>query len=280
MTRMDFWKRMESPGPSAVLVDGIEVRAGSRVRLRPRSRGDVFDLALDGRLAVVDSVEQDQDGEFQVAVTLAEDPGRDLGEARLPGHRFFFSVADVEALVGADSDGSAARRVLVAGIGNLFLGDDGFGVEVVRRLAEVELPPEVDVVDFGIRGMDLLYALQRGYDAVIFVDALPRGEVPGTVSVVEPELPTDGAAAVEAHGMDPISVLRLAQQLGPVPARTLVVGCEPQTVPDLAGEDVLVELSDPVRTAVGEAADLVEALVTELGARAPAGDERKGGDTR
>lgn len=283
---MDFWAEMGSLGPQTVLVDGIELREGSRVRLRPRSRGDVFDLALDGRIALVESIEQDGEGEFRVAVTLADDPGRDLGDARLPGHRFFFSPADIEPLAGSGGpEGAAAPRVLVAGIGNLFLGDDGFGVEVARRLASRELPPGVDVVDFGIRGMDLVYALQRSYDAVIFVDTAPRGEAPGTVSVIEPELPRDGEVVMETHGMDPVKVLRLAEEMGGVSARTLrVVTCEPENVmtgaPD---EDVLVALSGPVRAAVDEAVRLVETLVSELvapGHGPGAGDEKEGGGVR
>jgi hydrogenase maturation protease len=156
-------------------------------------------------------------------------------------------------------------RVLVAGIGNIFLGDDGFGVEVAQRLAKSELPEGVEVVDFGIRGLDLAYALQDDYEAVIFVDALPRGEEPGTVYLIEPEIDDDGEMTLDAHGMDPVKVIRFARFLGARPARTLVVGCEPQVV--LSGEnydDMLMELSEPVRTAVEEAAKLVESLVEEI----------------
>jgi hydrogenase maturation protease len=261
---MDFWTRMETPGPDTVAAGGVRLRRGSRVRLRPRSHADVIDLALDGRVAVVEGVEQDDEGGIHLAVTLEDDPGRDLGEARLPGHRFFYSVHDVEPLEpgGAAPDG---RRILVAGIGNIFLGDDGFGVEVVRQLARHGTGPGVDVVDFGIRGMDLLYALRRGYHAVIFVDAAARGQPPGTLTVLEPDPPGEGGVAVEGHGMDPAKVLQLARDLGPVPARALVVCCEPATVlegrPD---EDLLVALSEPVRAALDEAVRLVESLVAEL----------------
>ena len=155
-----------------------------------------------------------------------------------------------------------SKRILVAGVGNIFLGDDGFGVEVVRRLAGRELPQVVEVVDFGIRGMDLAYALQEDYDTVIFVDAIPRGEEPGTVYLIEPEIEEDGEATLDTHGMDPAKVIKLARTLGARPTRTLVVGCEPQVV--VSGEDyedMLMELSEPVRAAVKEAADLVESLV-------------------
>jgi hydrogenase maturation protease len=157
------------------------------------------------------------------------------------------------------------KRILVAGIGNIFLADDGFGVEVVKRLAERELPEGVEVVDFGIRGLDLAYALQDGYEVVIFVDATPRGEEPGTVYVIEAEIEEEGEVALDTHGMDPVKVLRFARAMGAEPVRTLVVGCEPQLV--LSGEnydDMLLELSEPVRAAVGEAAKLVESLVKEI----------------
>jgi hydrogenase maturation protease len=158
-----------------------------------------------------------------------------------------------------------SKRILVAGIGNIFLGDDGFGVEVVRRLAGRELPEGVEVVDFGIRGLDLAYALQRDYDLVVFVDAVPRGEEPGTVYLIEPEIEEDGEVSLDTHGMDPVKVIKFARTLGPTPARTFVVGCEPQTI--ISGEDyeeMLMELSEPVRAAVDEAADLVASLVQRI----------------
>jgi hydrogenase maturation protease len=154
------------------------------------------------------------------------------------------------------------KRVLVAGVGNIFLGDDGFGVEVVRRLAGRELPEGVEVADFGIRGMDLAYALQDEYEVVVFVDALPRGEKPGTVYLLEPEIGEDGEVALDTHGMDPVNVIKLSRALGARPARTLVVGCEPQTVVDY--EDMVMELSDPVRAAVEEAVKVVESLVEKI----------------
>jgi hydrogenase maturation protease len=158
-----------------------------------------------------------------------------------------------------------SKRILVAGVGNVFLGDDGFGVEVVRRLAGRDLPEGVEVADFGIRGMDLAYALQDDYEAVVFVDATPRGERPGTVYLIEPEIEEDGEVTLDTHGMDPVKVIKLAHALGARPTRTLVVGCEPQVV--VSGEDyedMLMELSEPVRAAVEEAAKLVESLVEEI----------------
>ena len=158
------------------------------------------------------------------------------------------------------------KRILIAGVGNIFLGDDGFGVEVVRRLAEREMPEGVEVKDFGIRGMDLAYALQEDYEAVVFVDAVPRGEEPGTVYLIEPEIEEDGEVALDTHGMDPVKVIKLSRALGAKSTRTLVVGCEPQVV--LSGEDyddMSMELSEPVQAAVGEAVKLVESLVEEIG---------------
>jgi hydrogenase maturation protease len=158
-----------------------------------------------------------------------------------------------------------SRRILVAGVGNVFLGDDGFGVEVVRRLAGRGLPEGVEVVDFGIRGMDLAYALQGDYEAVVFVDATPRGERPGTVYLIEPEIEEEGEVMLDTHGMDPVKVIKLSRALGARPTRTLVVGCEPQVV--VSGEDyddMIMELSEPVRAAVEEAVKLVESLVEDI----------------
>jgi hydrogenase maturation protease len=246
----------------SVPIDGVEVGRGSRVVVRPRDGGDVMDQALDGKVAVVEALHEDFDGRLHVAVTLEDDPGRDMGERRQPGHRFFFSPAELEPLAGAPPP---ARRVLVAGIGNIFMADDGFGVAVAQRLAERELPAGVDVVDFGIRGMDLVYALGEDYDAAVFVDAVPRGEAPGTVFLIEPSLDQlDGAVTLDAHGMDPVKVLALAGQLGPVPERILVVGCEPQ-VHMTGNEDELVgELSEPVSAAIEPAVELVESVLGEL----------------
>jgi hydrogenase maturation protease len=159
-----------------------------------------------------------------------------------------------------------SRRILIAGIGNIFLGDDGFGVEVVGRLAGCEWPEGVEVKDFGIRGMDLAYALQDDYELVVFVDATPRGGEPGTVYLIEPEIEDDGEVSLDTHGMDPVRVIKLSRALGARPTRTLVVGCEPQVV--LGGEDydeMVMELSEPVRAAVDEAVRLVESLVEEPG---------------
>ena len=154
------------------------------------------------------------------------------------------------------------RRVLVAGIGNIFFGDDGFGVEVVRRLRERRLPDGVAIVDFGIRGLDLTYALVDGYDAAVLVDALPRGGPPGTLYVLEPDVATSDTPSIETHGMEPMKVLRLANALvGRLPVLR-IVGCEPAP-PEEVGE-MAMGLSATVAAAVPEAVRVVETLVTQL----------------
>ena len=260
----DFWAEQAKPGPDSATVDGATIRKGSRVRLRPRAGGDIFDLALADRLAVVDSFEEDADGGLHVTVTLDDDPGRDLGTARILGHRFFFRLDEVEAIEGGAALAERRPRILVAGIGNVFLGDDGFGVEVVRRLQRRALPDDVDVRDFGIRGIDLAYALQDGYDAAVFVDAAPRGESPGTVSLVEPELDAN-EIVLDTHGMDPLRVVALARTMGRIPERILVVACEPAiVVHGEHDEDLVGELSAPVAAAVDEAVAFVVSLIGQL----------------
>ena len=261
-----FWEELGRRGAQRVTVNGSEICKGSRVRLRPREGGDIFDLALAGRTATVEAIEEDAEGQLHVAVTLDDDPGRDLGDARFPAHRFFFRLDEVEPVEQGETAERLEPRILVAGIGNIFLGDDGFGVAVARRLARRELPTGVEVADFGIRGMDLAYALQSDYDAVVFVDTASRGEVPGTISVIEPELDPH-EVTIETHGMDPLRVLGLARALGRVPPRVLVVACEPERIVHGEHDDDLVgELSAPVRAAVDEAVRVVESLLAELAA--------------
>ena len=265
------WEHLEGRAPRSVEVGGMRVGRGSRVVLRPRAGADVFDLALAGKVGVVERIEEDLEGVRHLAVVLEDDPGRDLGEALQPGHRFFFGPDEVEPLTG---DPPPLARVLVAGIGNVFLGDDAFGVELATRLAGRALPGGVEVVDFGIRGMDLAFALQEDLDAAVLLDAVPRGGDPGTLYVIEPELEDGAAAAVEAHAMDPVKVLALARQLGRLPARVLVVGCEPAWVGSVEDGEMGMELSEPVRAALDPAVTLVEELLGEL--TTGHDDERRG----
>jgi hydrogenase maturation protease len=257
-----FGSELGAPPPRTVVAAGVEIGRGSRVVLRPRDGGDVFGAAMAGMVATVEAIHEDLDGKVHLAVTLEDDPGRELGEDRRPGHRFFFAPDEVEPMAGAPPP---TTRVLVAGIGNIFFGDDGFGVAVAQKLQQRELPRGVDVVDFGIRGMDLVFALGEGYDLALFVDAVPRGDTPGTVFLIEPELQEpDEPVMLDAHGMDPVKVLTLAGQLGPVPERILVIGCEPLTGVSSDEEELVGELSDPVRAAVDVAAELVEQTLGEL----------------
>ncbi len=249
-----------------LLISGIEVRTGDRVRLFPHKGGDILDIALHGQIATVESMEQDYEGKSHVCVVLDDDPGRDLGLLRQPGHRFFFDPSEVEPLPpGEQRHQNTAQkpRILVAGIGNIFLGDDGFGVEVAQRLSRCDFAPSVRVADFGIRGFDLAFALQDGYETTILIDAFPNGQAPGTVYVVEPDL-NDPAASlaqesfIEPHAMNPVNVLRMATAMKSPLKRVLLVGCEPAT---LGGEEGQMGLSPEVEAAVGEAMKVVAKLI-------------------
>lgn len=168
-------------------------------------------------------------------------------------------------------------RLLIAGIGNIFCGDDAFGSEVARRLLQQTWPDTVRIVDFGIRSIDLTYALLEDRDVTILVDAAPRGMPPGTLSVIEPELGPPHIAAetnappaeqspsadplLDGHALDPLRVLRLVQSRGGTFRRLLLVACEPA---DLGGEEGRLGLSAPVEAAVVEAVPLITELVQDL----------------
>lgn len=158
--------------------------------------------------------------------------------------------------------------ILVAGIGNIFLGDDAFGVEVVRRLAPRPLPENVRVVDFGIRGFDLAYALMNGYELTILVDATPRGGLPGTLYAIEPDLNAagetgSGAAEIEMHAMNPAKVLGWVRAMGGELGKMVLVGCEP--VP-LSAEEMVegrMGLSAAVSASLDEAVAMIEGIVRD-----------------
>jgi len=162
---------------------------------------------------------------------------------------------------------SAPDRILVAGIGNVFLGDDAFGVEVVRELTRSELPEGVNAVDFGIRGYDLAYAIMDGYAATILVDTTARGNPPGTLYLIEldqGELAKLEGEVPDGHSLGPVQVLGLVRSLGGEIPGLYLVGCEPAV---LETEDGQIGLSEPVQAAVSQAVDMIRTLVKDLRGR-------------
>jgi hydrogenase maturation protease len=162
----------------------------------------------------------------------------------------------------------SAPRILIAGIGNIFHGDDGFGVEVVRRILQQPLAEGVRAVDFGIRGFDLACALLEEYEAAILVDATARGGRPGMLYVIEPEIASFTASerelGLEGHALNPARVLQWVQDLGGRLPTLRLVGCEPATFG--TDDDPRMELSLPVAAAVEGALSLIRALVDEFSA--------------
>ena len=158
----------------------------------------------------------------------------------------------------------ALRSILIAGVGNSWLRDDGFGGEVARRLLEVELPPGVSVMDAGTGGLDLAYEVMRGYDALVVVDVSPQGGEPGTLYVMEPDEETvpggiEDGDVINPHAMDPQTVLRFVKSVGAWPGRVVVIACEPAQVSEMGWG-----LSEQVQDAVGRAVALVLETVDEL----------------
>ena len=166
-------------------------------------------------------------------------------------------------------------RILVAGIGNVFLGDDGFGVEVVSRLDATTLPDGVDVADYGIRGVHLAYDLLNGCDLFVLVDAAERGEPPGTVTVLEVQVP-DAASldgpVMDAHSLTPDGIFTLLASLGGRPGRSLVVACEPADVSTGMG------LSEPVQEALPHAVRTVEEILASAAGGRTAGGRTAAGE--
>jgi hydrogenase maturation protease len=234
-------------GDDSVRAGDVELTPGSRVILRPRRRADAFDAFLDGQLARVEEVRRDVEDRAYVAVTVDADPGRDLH--REMGRYYYFDASEVEPYAGP--------RVLVAGVGNVFLGDDGFGVEVLKQLDRAALPSGVRAADFGIAGVHLAHELaEHAYDLVVLVDAAKRGHAPGTVVLLELDA-LDGAVASDAHGLDPRAVFRFARELGAKPARVLCVACEPETLEEGLG------LSEACARAVPEALRMIDRVIRE-----------------
>ena len=156
-----------------------------------------------------------------------------------------------------------AQRILIAGIGNIFFGDDAFGCEVAAELAKRSWPDGVTVVDFGIRAYDLAYAVMDGYDATVLIDAAPRNEKPGTVYLLElnPEkLETGPEEIADAHALTPVRVLQLIRVLGGRAENLYLIGCEPARL-DAEG---VIGLSEEVRHAVPIAVEMTETIVGDL----------------
>jgi hydrogenase maturation protease len=294
-TNRDFPGEDYAP-PESVVIAGRIVKAGDSVLLRP-GRGrkgtltDAMDMMLDGQTARVEVLQQDFENRIYLVVTLDADPGREQWDERvLPGHRFFFFPEELDPLEESiertvnhslTSEHNLqqkipARRILIACIGNIFLGDDSFGVEVAQRLMSRKTKrysQGVDVIDFGIRGMDLAYTLLDEYDALILVDAVSRGGTPGTLYLVEPDLTgidpekgvEAGRAAMEAHSMDPVKVLAFARSLGARPIQTFLIGCEPVPFNESEAQaTMLMGLSEPVHASLDEAVKMIDSLVDEL----------------
>jgi len=164
-------------------------------------------------------------------------------------------------------------RILVAGVGNSWLRDDGFGGEVARRLSARTMPSGVAVMDAGTGGLDLADEVMRGYDALVIVDVSQQGGEPGTLYVMEPdEASVDGdiadGEAINPHGMDPKTVLRFVKSIGAWPGRVVVVACEPADVSDLG-----FGLSEQVQAVLDRAVELVAETVDELRGAAMAATE-------
>ncbi len=282
--------------PESVVIAGRMVKAGDSVLLRP-GRGrqgtltDAMDMMLDGKTARVEVLQQDFENRIYLVVTLDVDPGREQWDERvLPGHRFFFFPEEVEPLAES-MEGTVkheselehslqpkipVRRILIACIGNIFLGDDSFGVEVAQSLMSRKTkryPEGVQVVDFGIGGIDLAYTLLDNYDTLVLVDAVSRGGTPGTLYLIEPDLAgidpekgvEAGRAAMEAHSMDPLKVLTFARTLGAQPIHTFLVGCEPAPLNESEEHAAMqMGLSEPVRASIDEAVKMIDSLVDTL----------------
>jgi len=247
-----------SDAEEAVDPEGRAIRRGSRVRLRPGGKADAMDMFLARQTATVAAVYRDVDDQAHVAVTVDASMAGDLHESI--GRYFYFRPEEVEVVDGEGPPASVAERasarVLVAGIGNMFLGDDGFGSAVAQRLASRALPADVRVEDFGIRSVHLAYdLLAASYETTILVDAVSRGGQPGTLYVIEPEPDEVYATPPDAHTITVESVLGFLKGIGGAPGRVLIVGCEVGSVAPGVG------LSEAVAAAVDGAADMVMKLI-------------------
>jgi hydrogenase maturation protease len=160
------------------------------------------------------------------------------------------------------------KRVMIAGVGNMFLKDDGFGGAVIKKMLNSEFPEGVEVKDFGTGGLKLAYDLMKGYDGLILLDASQRGEKPGTLYVIEPEESSvesnlEDGGPIDPHGSDPATILRFVKAIGAWPAKVLIVACEPEAV-----DDFEIGLSETVNNAINNAVELVNDLINDIYAEA------------
>ncbi len=167
------------------------------------------------------------------------------------------------------------KQILVAGVGNAFLQDDGFGGKVAERLLAGDLPPGVTVLDFGTGGLDLAYEVMRGYDAMVLIDVSRQGGEPGTLYVLEPdeaeiEAGIEDGEVINPHGMDPQTVLRFVKTVGGWPGKVVIVACEPASVEEM-GMELSPQVAASVDRAVTEVLEQIAELKTDA-AYAKAGD--------
>ncbi|MEP6950702.1 MAG: hydrogenase maturation protease [Ginsengibacter sp.] len=156
------------------------------------------------------------------------------------------------------------KRVMIAGVGNMFMKDDGFGGAVIKKILDKKFPEGVEVKDFGTGGLKLAYDLMKGYDGLILLDASARGEPPGTLYLIEPSESDinpdlEQGGPIDPHGADPATVLRFVKSIGSWPAKVLIVACEPATV-----DDFEIGLSEPVNAAIDKAVEMVEDIIKEI----------------
>ena len=174
------------------------------------------------------------------------------------------SVSTVEIEQPKNQPSYVRKRVMIAGIGNMFMKDDGFGSAVVKRIMNKKFPEGVEVKDFGTGGLKLAYDLMKGYDGLIFLDASSRGEKPGTLYVIEPNEndfsnDLEQGGPIDPHGADPVTVLRFVKSIGSWPAKVFIVACEPEAV-----DDFEIGLSEPVNTAIDTAIEMVDDIVKDI----------------
>lgn len=156
------------------------------------------------------------------------------------------------------------KRVMIAGVGNMFMKDDGFGGAVIRKILNKEFPEGVEIKDFGTGGLKLAYDLMKGYDGLILLDASQRGEKPGTLYVIEPDekeftADLEQGGPIDPHGADPVMVLRFVKAIGSWPGKVMIVACEPETV-----DDFEIGLSDQVNASVDKAVELVDEIINDI----------------